>query len=153
MRAADLITAAALMGLGGVVIHDAARLGVGWGADGPKSGFFPFWLATIMMVTCAVIALKAWRSGVRTPFVTRERLRPVLTVLAPAVAAVVLMQAVGLYVASAVYMAFYMRWVGRHSWSGIVLVGVGVPVVTFFIFEHWFLVPLPKGPVEHWLGY
>ena len=26
-------------------------------------------------------------------------------------------------------------------------------VVTFVIFERWFLVPLPKGPLEAWLGY
>jgi hypothetical protein len=23
----------------------------------------------------------------------------------------------------------------------------------FFMFERWFLVPLPKGPLEAWLGY
>ncbi len=47
MRAADLITASILILLGGLVIVDAMRLGVGWGMDGPKSGFFPFWLALI----------------------------------------------------------------------------------------------------------
>jgi putative tricarboxylic transport membrane protein len=30
---------------------------------------------------------------------------------------------------------------------------VGVPVVTFLIFEKWFLVPLPKGPIEEYLGF
>ena len=57
MRAADSITASILMALGGIVIFDALRLGIGWGTDGPGSGFFPFWLALIMVVTCAVILL------------------------------------------------------------------------------------------------
>jgi hypothetical protein len=46
-----------------------------------------------------------------------------------------------------------MRWVGRHSWLAVVGLGIAIPVVTFLIFEKWFLVPMPKGPVEAWLGY
>jgi hypothetical protein len=46
-----------------------------------------------------------------------------------------------------------MRWIGRHSWALILLVAVGVPVVAFLVFEVWFLVPLPKGPLETQLGY
>ena len=153
MRAADLITASDLMLLGGVVFYDAVRLGVGWGTDGPKSGFFPFWLAVIMITACALIFLQAlWRAPKRA-FVTREQLGPVLKVLWPAAAMVVVMQGVGLYVASALYMGFYMRWVGRHSWLAVVLCAIGVPVLTFVVFEMWFLVPMPKGPLEAWLGY
>ena len=68
-------------------------------------------------------------------------------------AMVVVMEVLGLYVASALYMAFYMRWVGRHPWSTIVVLSVGVPIVTFVVFEKWFLVPMPKGPFEAWLGF
>ena len=153
MRTADLITGLAVMLLGGVVIFDAVRIGIGWGTDGPKSGFFPFWLAVIMLAACLLILVQSiWRPS-PAPFVTRKKLGPVLKVLWPAVAAVALMQFVGLYVASALYMAFYMRWVGRHGWLVVVTLAVLVPVVTFFVFETWFLVPMPKGPLETWLGY
>ena len=30
---------------------------------------------------------------------------------------------------------------------------VAVPIILFVVFEIWFLVPLPKGPFEAWLGY
>jgi hypothetical protein len=153
MRAADLITALVLMGLGGVVIVDAVRLGTGWGTDGPGSGFFPFWLAVVLIATCGLILLQALRRRAATPFVTRERLRSVLTVLLPAVALVVITPLTGLYVAAAVYIAGSMRGVGHHRWVTTVLVAVGVPVGAFLIFETWFLVPMPKGPVEAWLGY
>jgi hypothetical protein len=153
MRAADLITALVLMGLGGVVIVDAVRLGIGWGTDGPGSGFFPFWLAVVMIATCGLIVLQALRRRTTAPFVTRERLRSVLTVLLPAAALVVITPLTGLYVAAAVYIAGSMRGVGRHRWATTVLVAVGVPVAAFLIFETWFLVPMPKGPVEAWLGY
>ncbi len=153
MRTADLVTAGFLMLIGGLVLLDAGRLGFGWGTDGPQSGFFPFWLGLIMIVSCCAIGVQAWRRGPGKTFVTRQQLLPVLTVLWPAVAMVAVMQVIGLYVAAALYLAFYMRWVGRHSWLAVIGVAVAVPLVTFFIFEKWFLVPMPKGPIELWLGY
>ena len=74
MRAADLTTAAVLFLLGAVVLFDAVRLGIGWGTDGPKSGFFPFWLAALMMAACVAIAAHAARREASRPFVTREQL-------------------------------------------------------------------------------
>jgi hypothetical protein len=164
MRAADLLTATLLAGLGGVVLYDALRLGIGWGTDGPQSGFFPFWLAVLLLGICALILIQALRRPRGRPFVTRAQAVPVLKVLAPVTAFVILtggvkvgeqplLPGLGLYVAAAVYLAFYMRWVGRHSWLAIVLAGVGIPVAAFLIFETWFLVPMPKGPVEAWFGY
>ena len=153
MRAADIATAAVLMALGGLVIVDAVRLGYDWGSDGPKSGFFPFWLAVVMVVTCGLILVKALRTRTARPFVTRSQLRPVLSVLLPATAMVVIMAVAGLYVASAVYIAFSMRWVGGHRWFTTVVLALGIPIVIFVIFERWFLVPMPKGPLEAWLGF
>ena len=153
MRAADLITASLLMVLGGIVLFDAVRLGIGWGTDGPKSGFLPFWLATIMTLACTAIAVQEARRASAKSFVTREQFGLVLTVLWPAAGMVLLTQGIGLYVASALYLGFYMRWVGRHSWRITVALSICIPVVIFLIFEKWFLVPMPKGPLEAWLGY
>ena len=153
MRAANLVTAAAVMLLGGVAIFDSVRLGIGWGTDGPKSGFFPFWLSLLLVATCGLIVAQAIRHAPMKPFVSREQLRPVLKVLWPATAMVVLTQVIGLYVASALYLSFYMRWVGRHSWLAVIVLSISIPIATFIIFEKWFLVPMPKGPLEAWLGY
>jgi hypothetical protein len=153
MRTADLTTALILMAAGLLVIWDSLRLGIGWGTDGPNSGFFPFWLAVLLIVSGSAIALQAWRRSSRAPFVTRERLKPVLTTLLPATGFVVLTQFVGLYVATAAFMSFYMRWIGRYPWIGVVVVSVLFPLLTFVVFEKWFLVPMPKGPLEAWLGY
>jgi putative tricarboxylic transport membrane protein len=46
-----------------------------------------------------------------------------------------------------------MRWFGNYAWHTAVAVAVAVPVLTFLMFEIWFLVPLPKGPLESFLGY
>jgi len=163
-RTADLITAAVLFAIGVVVMADSLRLGAGWGTDGPKSGFFPFWLGVLLLVVTAAIAVQAWRRGTGKQFVTRAQLVPVGKVIAPMVVFVLLtggvklgdvslVPATGLYVAAALYLAFYMRWVGHHGWLTVVLVAVAIPVVTFFVFEIWFLVPMPKGPLEASLGF
>jgi putative tricarboxylic transport membrane protein len=153
MRAADLITASILILLGGLVVVDAMRLGVGWGMDGPKSGFFPFWLALIMLTCCVIIMAQQVRKAAGHSFSDRKKLAPVLKVLWPAVLAVALMQWLGLYVASALYLGFYMRWVGRHSWATVISLAFSIPLVTFLVFERYFYVPMPKGPLEAWLGY
>ena len=153
MRTADLTTALILMAGGVLVIWDSLRLGIGWGTDGPESGFFPFWLAVLLIVSCTAIGLQAGRRASRVPFVTRERLTPVLTTLLPATGFVVLTQFIGLYVATIAFMAFYMRWIGRYPWIVVAAVSVLFPLVIFVVFEKWFLVPMPKGPLESWLGY
>jgi putative tricarboxylic transport membrane protein len=153
MRAAELVTASVLILLGGIVLFDAVRLGFGWGPDGPRSGFFPFWLALIMVVVCVAIIAQAVRRAENKSFVSREQLGSVLKVLWPALAFVALIRFVGLYVSAALYMGFYMRWVGRHSWATVLLIALGVSIGAFLVFEKWFLVPMPKGPLEEWLGY
>ncbi|HXK29867.1 MAG TPA: tripartite tricarboxylate transporter TctB family protein [Candidatus Binatia bacterium] len=159
MRTADLVTAALLMALGGIVIYDAVRIGVGWGDEGPRSGFFPFWLAALMVAISAAIIIQALVSRSKKPFVTRDRFVPVFKVLAPIAGFIVVTDppgpwsGLGLYVAGGLYLGFYMRWVGRHDWRSVVALSFAVPVITFFIFESWFLVPMPKGPVEAWFGY
>lgn len=153
MRTADLTTAAVLMAGGLLVIWDSLRLGIGWGTDGPKSGFFPFWLAALLIACCLGISAQALLRGARGPFVKREAILPVLKMLLPSAGFVLGTQFIGLYVATALYMGFYMRWIGRYSWVAVVVVSVAFPVVTFLVFEKWFLVPMPKGPLETWLGY
>jgi putative tricarboxylic transport membrane protein len=153
MRAVDLATAWVLILFGGVVVLDSMRIGIGWGTDGPRSGFFPFWLGVILILASLTIGLQAWRRSTAKPFVTRDQLGPVLKVLWPATAMVILIKPLGLYVAAALYMGFYMRWVGRHGWLAVVLCAIGVSLLTFVVFEMWFLVPMPKGPLEAWLGY
>jgi hypothetical protein len=154
VRTADLVCGLVLGVVAVVVIFEGLRLGIGWSTDGPQPGFFVFYLGVALLASAGIVGVLAAlrRSDVRR-FLEGRQLRPVMTVLVPAVLMVVLTQLIGLYVSGALYLATYMRWIGRHSWVVILLVAIGVPVVTFFVFEVWFLVPLPKGPLETRLGY
>src|SRR2546428_3383863 len=147
MRVADLVTASVLLLVGGVVVFDAVGIGIGWGTDGPKSGFFPFWLGMLLIAACALILGQAARRVDAKPFVRREQLGPVLKVLWPAVALVVLTLSLGLYVSAALYTGFYMRWIGRHSWLAVLAVALLLPPPAVFIFYNSVLAPLPHGPL------
>ncbi len=157
MRKVDAACALFLIALAILVMAEGLRLGIGWGTDGPKSGFFPFWLAAGLAVSCGIVL---FRLGVSRgaavqarPFIESGSLAPVLKVLAPAAGMVALTYLLGLYLAGALYMGAYMRWIGRHPWPLVFLLSLAIPIATFLIFETWFLVPLPKGPLETFLGY
>src|SRR6185436_4921593 len=89
----------------------------------------------------------------RKTFADWTQLRHVLSVLVPTAAYVALVPFLGIYVSSALLIAAFMKWLGHYSWPFTLLVAIGVPLVIFFLFEDWFLVALPKGPVEALLGY
>src|SRR5207244_13658756 len=96
MRAADLATASVLILLGGVVVLDSLRIGIGWGSDGPRSGFFPFWLGVILLLAAATIGLQAWRRSTAKAVVTRAPLGPVLRGVWPATGVALLVEQAGL---------------------------------------------------------
>jgi putative tricarboxylic transport membrane protein len=86
-------------------------------------------------------------------FAEWSQLRQVMAMLVPTTIYVALVPWIGIYASSVLLIAVFMRWLGRYGWGMIAAVAVGVPVVTFVIFEKWFLVPLPKGLIEEYLGF
>ena len=154
-RKADIVVALITAGLGAVVIVDSLRLGMGWAADGPESGYFPFYIGLLMVIaSLGTLGVTLFgRNQSRGTFVERAQFRDVLKVLLPAAVFVALIGFTGIYVASALFIGAFMRWLGRFPWHTIVIVGVAVPIALFMLFEIWFLVPLPKGPLEDFLGY
>ena len=71
-----------------------------------------------------------------------------LAVLIPSLVYVGLIQYLGIYVASAIFITAFMVTVGRENPLKALGVGLLVPLALFFMFERWFLVPLPKCSIE-----
>ncbi len=150
----ELGVAGLLMALALLVLADSLRVGIGWGDDGPRSGYFPFYIGLILLAASGWTFVTAWlkrRKSVE-PFATRGQLGSVWKVAWPMALYVTAMIFVGLYLASAALIAWFMRRHGRYGWALTVAIAVGVPLLCFLVFEKWFLVPLPKGPIEAWLG-
>jgi hypothetical protein len=153
-RTVECVTAAVIFVLGVIVIVDSVRVGHTWAADGPQSGYFPFYIGTLLCGTAAVIFLQAFadRAGGARSFVSRAGARQVLTLVVPAAIYVALIGWLGIFVASALFIAFFMWWLGRYPPWKVVAVSVGVMAGFFVLLDLWFKLPLPKGPVEAFLG-
>jgi hypothetical protein len=152
-KSAEIAVAALFLLLGAIVVYDSVRLGARWGEDGPQAGYFPFYIAVFVCLSSAInLALALLKKGEDRAFVGVGQLKLVLAVLVPSILYVGLVGWLGIYVASAVFVAFFMRWLGKYPWWKVAAVSVGNSVVFFLIFEMWFKVPLPKGPLEKLLG-
>jgi Tripartite tricarboxylate transporter TctB family len=153
----DAVVAVLLAILGAVVIVEARRLGAGWTTDGPGAGYFPFYIGLILLGCSLGILYQSTLGKKRDTdaFVDREQLGRVASVLIPAAIYVLVTVFLGLYVASAIYIALFMVVLGKYSWLKSVLTGVVVVAFFFLMFEVWFKVPLYKGKLEPlaFLGY
>ncbi|RZT97896.1 tripartite tricarboxylate transporter TctB family protein [Rivibacter subsaxonicus] len=150
----ELLVAAFLLGVALLVIKDSLRVGIGWADDGPRAGYFPFYIGLILAGASGFLLVRQllhWRA--RNPaFATRAQLGSVIAVLVPMLVYVALIALIGIYVASALLIGWFMRRHGAYRWRLIAAVSVGVPLFFYFVFERWFLVLLPKGPLEALIG-
>jgi hypothetical protein len=140
---------------GAIVITDSVRLGFGWQeVHGPRPGYFPFYIGLLICIASLVNIVHALRvpAAQNKTFVEVGQLKMVLTVLIPTALYAALVTWVGIYVSSVLFIGFFMRWLGKYPWWKVVAVSVVTVIVFYVIFEIWFKVPLPKGPVESWLG-
>src|SRR6185436_544784 len=115
----ELFVSVLLLLFGALIAWKSWELGAGWRDDGPGAGYFPFYIGLLLCLASAV-----------------------LTVRVPSLLFVVLAQFLGLYVASFLFIAAFMVWVGHYRWVRSLLVSLGVAVVAFLMFEVWFKVPL-----------
>lgn len=152
-RTVGAITAIVFFLVGVVMIVDNYRIGAGWAPDGPEAGYFPLRIGVIICIAAAFSLVQTLRGAKGKAFVTFARLRHVLVVLVPTVVFVLAIKFLGIYLASAVFIAAFMRVMDRFSWLKTIVISVGVSVTLFWLFELQFLVPLPKGPLEAMFGY
>jgi putative tricarboxylic transport membrane protein len=156
-RTMNIAVALALMIIASVVMVASYRLGSGWSKDvGPDSGYFPFYVALFLFISSAVTLLQyafARPAGGRRSFIARHELMMVLQVLVPMTVFVVASVYIGIYISMFFFIGFFMMWLGKYPLIKTLPVALGTPIILFVVFEIWFLVPLPKGPFEAWLGY
>jgi len=152
-RSMEVVVALVLLLLGGVVVADSLRLGASWADDGPQAGYFPFYIGAILCATSLYTLSRALRMRSDVSFVSTRALRLVLTVLVPTFVYIAAIQWLGLYVASTVFIAAFMWRLGGYRPPLIAAVSIGVSGALFAMFEIWFTLPLPKGPVEAALGF
>ena len=151
----DLVVAMLVFMIGAAVGYESYRLGSSWGSDGPQAGYFPFYIGLLICVCGAVVfaqSLVKLKTD-RRIFVTAGRFKQVLVILIPSTAYVLAVQLIGIYVPSALFIGLFMKLVGKYHWLRSTVVGLAVSVSAFVLFEIWFKIPLPKGPLERLIGF
>jgi putative tricarboxylic transport membrane protein len=147
--------AALLLAAGGIVIMDSLRVGIEWADDGPKAGYFPFFIGLLLSFSAGWTLLRTLLGWSRETalFSQWSELRDVAAMLVPTTVFIVAVPFLGLYFPGALLIGYFMKRHGDFGWVTTVLTALGVPFTFFLIFERWFLVPLAKGPIEAWLGF
>jgi hypothetical protein len=154
-RTAEVVVYASLLALALVLGFDNWKSGMGWSKEGPQSGYLPFYLCLILAGASLYglgIAFLGRASAGKT-FVTRDQLRRVLQVFVPTFLFCLMMQWLGLYVASFLLVAGFMRFIGRIAWWKSLLTSVLFALIMFGTFEVAFDVIMPKGPIEALFGF
>jgi Tripartite tricarboxylate transporter TctB family len=153
----EAIVAFLILVMGAVVIQGSWKLGSGWTTDGPGAGYFPFYIGIILCISGmgTLVQTLFGKSKNTEVFVDGEQIKRVLSVFIPACFYVLAVQFIGLYVASAIYIALFMIILGKFSPVKSVITALLVNVLFFFMFEVWFKVPLFKGKFDllSFLGY
>lgn len=158
VRTMEVVFALIIVGFGLLVMFDSIRLGAGWEEGlGPQAGYFPFYISLFIIGSGAVCAIAALMPGAKAAgdeaFTTRTKISSVLRVYIPTVLYVVLINFVGLYAAAALYITGFMVVNGGYSIIRALPYAIIFPVILFVLFERWFLISLPKGPIEAMLGF
>lgn len=149
----EIATAAVLALAGAVVAFDSSLAhDVGWNANGPGPGYFPFRIGLLLAAVSLVIGVRAARAGAGGVFVTAPQFGRTLSVFWPTAALAGAMTVLGCYVPSALYLAWMMHAHGSYRWPRAIVTALSCVVVLFLVFDVWFRIPLAKGPVEAALG-
>lgn len=154
MLRAELACAFGLVVLAVVFAWYAQELPIGWvKGSGPGGGFFPFWLSVLMGAMGVAVGVQGFLRGsaprrAAKPFFAEGGLRQILLIAIPGFVMVSLIDVISTYLAAAIFLCYYTRWVGKHSWPIVLLVTFAVPTGIFLLFEKFLLIPLPKGYLD-----
>ncbi|MDQ2962205.1 MAG: tripartite tricarboxylate transporter TctB family protein [Pseudomonadota bacterium] len=155
IRTVEVAVYLLLIGLSLLLGFDNWRSGMGWARDGPQSGYLPFYLCVILggasLYGLCLVYMRR-RDEERT-FVTRAQLRRVLQVFVPTFLFCLFVQWLGIYVASFLLVAGFMRIIGRIALWKSLLTSFLFALVMFATFELAFDVIMPKGPLEAAFGF
>jgi len=154
-RIVEIVVSLLLLALAATLGYDNWRTGIGWDSTGPEPGYFPFYLSVILAGASLYGLVKAAlsRELAAETFVTQAQLRRVMAVFVPMLLFCAVTQFLGLYVASFLLIAGFMRLVGRIAWWKSLLTALVFTAIMFVTFDIVFDVIMPKGPLEAAFGY
>ncbi|GBF28701.1 hypothetical protein MnTg03_00261 [bacterium MnTg03] len=154
VRTAELLMALTMGAFSIYLMYKSAELPIGWiDGEGPGGGAWPFWLATIMLVSCVGILFNWFRrhgpiANSEKAYIESRVLMDIGAVALSLIVTVGLFSFIGIYGALPLFLIFYLRFLGKHSWRLTTTLAIGIPVLIFYFFEVTLKIILPKGITE-----
>ena len=154
VRTAELLMAIMMGAFSIYLMYKSTELEIGWIEDeGPGGGAWPFWLAAIMLLSCLGILYNWYRRKGRIAssdkvYIEPHVLKDVTAVTVALIITVGLFSFIGIYGSLPLFLIFYLRFLGKHSWRLTTLLAISIPVTIFFFFEITLKIILPKGITE-----
>lgn len=155
VRTAELVMATALALLSVIfMLKSVDGLSIWWVPEkGPGSGVWPFWLSFLMLLSCLTIIFRWVRrttpqSRSDEPFMDRHAVQLLGTTVAALFLLILGTAYIGIYFSLFAFLFFYLKILGRHSWSLSLALTGAIPVGVFLLFEYALTIPLPKGMSE-----
>ncbi|MGP3696092.1 tripartite tricarboxylate transporter TctB family protein [Rhodobacter sp. NSM] len=151
MRMGEILLAGLLAAFSIYLMWKSAELPTGYvSGRGPGGGAWPFWLSGIMLVCCGFIAFNWWRrtsppSQSDEPFLDARSWRMLGLVGGGLVVFVGLIEVISMYGAIAVFLFYYLRFLGRHSLWLSLAIALVTPLAFFFFFEGAMQITMPSG--------
>jgi putative tricarboxylic transport membrane protein len=147
VRSADRVTAALLLAFAVAFSVGALKQYQWWGSGGPGPAFVPFWLGLLMALLASMMLIRSIKE--KNPgqsWLPRgQGLRDMLVVLAATIAFIALLKVTGMIIGTALYLAFLVRYLGRHRWWVTLAIALGAAGFNWLVFVHWLRVPMPEG--------
>jgi hypothetical protein len=145
---ADRITAAVLLAFSLAFAAGGLKYYPYWSESGPGSGFLPAWLGGVMAALALLMLLRRARAADAVAWLPRgEGARRVIVLIVASVLFVALLRPLGMIIASALYLAFVMRYFERHAWWLTAVVVLAASTANWLVFVHWLKVPFPMSPL------
>jgi putative tricarboxylic transport membrane protein len=138
-----------VFGLG--VCWQAALLALGE-PDRPGPGFYPLVLGAVLMLVAVWVVMEARSSpGEAEPPMTRsDNVAAVAVVPGLLVAFALVLEPLGYVISMFLMMGLLLRLAGR-GWPAAAGMALASTLLSFFLFDMWLGVPLPKGVLQQLL--
>ena len=154
MRKADLWMAGLLVLFSVSALVKSLELPITWVPDrGPGAGMVPFYLSLALLVASVGVWIRSLlrlnpEGRSEEPFIKQQALRTVVVVTLSVTGLFAISQWGGMYLGVPLFLLFYVRYLGNHSWRLTLTLALVTPVMMFLFFEKLMLIQLPKGFTE-----
>jgi hypothetical protein len=147
-RRADIIVGCGIALFGILIIYASTLITSGTPHKLPPETF-PMVVGILLLICGSALALKSWsirEVDLAIKWPDREGVRTILVVIASVACYIILLNMLGLPIASFLYIAFSIWYLKRSKWLLAIVISVITAAISYFLFIRLLALSFPAGP-------